>query len=186
MTFLGHPAIQNVALVLTLGAVVWYAWLTRRIAGVAVRQADLMHRPYLAIDPWHGREVIRVAMEKGTVKLAEAGEIDPSLASEPSRAELPQKPKLKNLGLGPALAIRVRVVDGGVHEVPVLYPHLAVGQETELVLLPRHGNDAKKWTLEIEYEGVTGMRFVSRYVFEGLVVRDASTAELGRAKVRPT
>jgi hypothetical protein len=189
MTILGNPATAAVVQIAVLAVLAWtlhvligYAKDTKTIATVSEEQRDLVLRPCVVLERFEQREPIRIAMDQAIKELDQQGKNPfPSLpVSQPAATEIGRDLRITNVGVGPAISVKVFKVDAdGNCSYDVLFPHLGIGQGVPLGLTIGYKDD-ESWTLEIRYDGTSGASFFSRYTIEGKVVRDFSTGQLPR------
>jgi hypothetical protein len=169
-TFLNSQFLGTLVLVVTVIVLGIYARDTRRIARATVEQRNLTHRPCVVIANLKLREGIKVAMEQ-------ALEDNPQPAwkpfqDSPSMFVLPTAISLENVGMGPALSIEAyRLGPDRKRTSRLVIAHLKVGAVIGLDPTPSFKN-SEEWIFEIAYQGVSGVKFFSRYTLAGNLVSD--------------
>jgi hypothetical protein len=181
-----------VVLILTLGAVLWYAWEARKQAKASVRMAEEMReqrllttRPILLLSP--------IAQEAGTgtaeegLRLALPG-------------PLPDTTPVRIINIGPGMAVEIRVPCKLAAESPheAIIDYLSCGSEkvVPVFYLAAEQGDSSQRILRITYQDVFGNRYESTrefhkeadsqdYLFTPLVHRQLRKTPSG-SKIRGT
>ncbi|MGA7991419.1 MAG: hypothetical protein WCC53_08315 [Thermoanaerobaculia bacterium] len=168
-----------VVLALTLYVLVGYAKDTKAIAKVTAEQRDLALRPCVVLENFEPREPMRIAMEHAfrTIDQQNKNAFPSMPVSQPAALEIGGEQRITNVGVGPAISVKVFRVDAaGKPSSDVLFPHLGVNQ---VVGIGRMIDPAENesWYLEIRYDSASGASFFSRYLIEGRVPRGFSTGQ---------
>ena len=142
----------GIVLTFTLGAVLWYAWESRKQAKASMRMALEMERARC--------DAARPVMEVST-RRAMAGEL---LVASTTRPPPVLNCELRNVGMGPALNVEVDIRDGNGNVVGRRLGVFGVGESIPQNLLAiRVLEQGVKGLLQVRYEDVFGNTWFSEY-----------------------